>query len=71
MTETKELTYTVERLYFYRGQQLSDFLATFANLDEALTFAESIIIEPDEQIAIGQWIGDDFIGDIATLPRPI
>jgi len=72
MTEqTKELTYTVERIYWHRGQQLSDFLETFANYDEALTFAESITIEPDEQIAIGKWIGEEWIGDIATLPPPI
>jgi hypothetical protein len=69
--ETKELTYSVERIYWYRGQQVVDFIETFSNFDEALTFAESITIEPDEQIAIGKWFGDDFIGDIATLPGPI
>jgi hypothetical protein len=68
--ETKELTYTVERIYWHRGQQLSDFLETFTNYDEALTFAESITIEPDEQIAIGKWINEEWIGDIATFPAP-
>jgi hypothetical protein len=71
MDDTKELTYTVERLYWLGcDQQLSDFLETFTDFDEALTFAESIVIEPDEQIVIGKWIGEKWIGDIATLPAP-